>query len=813
MSPPSRSLRHPWLLVPLLAAALLIWLNVRRAEHVISVSTIGASDETTASGAAPHRNTMIVPGHVVESYHWILEAQQMIGSRQWRIRHVDYENAPFGRLVSNSSPYRWWLGALAWGCHLVSGRDTLACVERASLIADPLLQLMLLAGAGLYIARRFGLAAAGLFALGLAVLFPLSAVFLPGAPDEQGLLELVAIWSLLLLIAGLREPTGPADAERIRVRRNFLLGGIAAGTGLWINPLGVLPLLAGLFLSALFMVGLMRRQATASAQPGSVPAWRHWGLGAGATVLIAYLVEYFPGHIGEWQLRAIHPLYGLACVGVGELLEAMGAPGECGRPRWRWRRLPWLLLCGLAAAALPVAAWQLRHRMVFAVDPHVYQLTKLPDAPVHPTFGAWLRHDGISPAAMAVMLPFLLIGPAIWLAVARVGWRRQRMAVVLALGPVIVAIGMACRQLSWWNQAQAFLLMLMVVMTAGLAPAPRRARWSWLALVIFLLIPGAIEVLRQAHAISPTAPDRSDVFGLVDRDLADWLRARSAPGRATYVAPPEETAALTYYGAGRGVGSLSWENQAGLEASVRILAAFTPEEAKALMEKRKITHLILPSWDPYMDEYARMGMGQVEGTFLNRLHQWAVPDWLQPEAYQLPEIPGFEQQSVLIFRVVPEQTPAEAMSRTAEYFVELRDMAHAQLVAQGLRRYPADIGAWTARAEVETAQADQEALARTMKVLKAYITAKRDRTLPWDLRISLAVVLARDKQTDLAREQLKQCVSETDEAGLRSLSVGSLYRFLALSRLYGFDLPDPKLEALALDLLPSEARKRLQKAP
>jgi hypothetical protein len=202
-------------------------------------------------------------------------------------------------------------------------------------------------------------------------------------------------------------------------------------------------------------------------------------------------------------------------------------------------------------------------------------------------------------------------------------------------------------------------------------------------------------------------------------------------------------------------------------------------------------------------------MAKVEGTFLVSLREWHLPSWLQPMPYRLPVLPGFEQQSVVVLAVVPEQTPATALSRTVEYFLETGNPAQAAAAAQGLRRYPADLGAWTARAEVEAAQNDGDNFARSIKVIQAYLKAKRDRNLPWDLRVSLAVVLAKDKARDASREQVQQCLEEIDATRLRTLSTGSLYRLLVLAKAYGLPIADPDLRALALSLLPAEARDRL----
>jgi hypothetical protein len=81
--------------------------------------------------------------------------------------------------------------------------------------------------------------------------------------------------------------------------------------------------------------------------------------------------------------------------------------------------------------------------------------------------------------------------------------------------------------------------------------------------------------------------------------------------------------------------------------------------------------------------------------------------------------------------------------------------------------------------------------------------------LPWDQRVGLAVVLAKARQEKLAREQVAACLTLADEGKLRSLSPGSLYRLLVLSRGFGIRV-DPKLHEFALTLVPAELRDRLQ---
>jgi hypothetical protein len=353
---------------------------------------------------------------------------------------------------------------------------------------------------------------------------------------------------------------------------------------------------------------------------------------------------------------------------------------------------------------------------------------------------------------------------------------------------------------------------LLAAATAALCETikTRFAYWGWSIFVFFLLLPGAIHLIPHANPAMEDALNESEALGLVERDLARWMAKHVGKAGAVILAPHNQAATLYYYGGLRGLATLDWENRDGLSAAMRILSASTPEEAKELIDRRGITHIVIPSWDSYLDTYARMGMGRLEGTFIAPLHQWNLQPWLRPVAYQLPAITGFEGQSVTILEVVEDQDDAAALSRMAEYFVEMGQTDAAAAMAQALRRFPADLGAMVARAQIEIARNDMDAFARLVEQLKPRLTGRGDRGLPWDRRVSLAVVLARAKEKDLAKAQVQRCLAEMDEAKLRSLSTGALYRLQVLVKAFGLTLADPQLHQLALDLLPADMQSRVR---
>jgi tetratricopeptide (TPR) repeat protein len=217
--------------------------------------------------------------------------------------------------------------------------------------------------------------------------------------------------------------------------------------------------------------------------------------------------------------------------------------------------------------------------------------------------------------------------------------------------------------------------------------------------------------------------------------------------------------------------------------------------------------VVVPSWDGFLDEYARLGSNKVEHSLIAMLHQWLPPRWLQPVPYRLPSVPGFEDQSVAVFKVVDVQDNANALSRMTEYFLEMGQLNEAASASQALRHYfAADLGAAVARVLVDHAIGDQASLEIATTDLLASIARHDDQNLAWDRRVSLAIALAQIKHYEVARSHVQRILSEMDEPRLRSLTTVSLQRLLVMSKAFGLSITDQRLRTLAEQLLPAELR-------
>ncbi len=804
---PSRLFASAWLLVALGAGGFLVWVNLQRAQRVDEVTDTDREgavvDAASPTGYAGGKRWLIVPEHNNRSYQWIAETQQMFATRVWRVRHTATENAPFGREVHAASPYRWWLGFVAWLDHVFSGRPAGLAVERAALWADPLLHLLLLAGATAAAARLLGPAAAALIAAGLALLYPLAGRFLPGVPDEHGLAWAAVLGSILPLLAW---AVRSEFFDTRRVHRLFFAAGVAGGLGLWISAEIQAPIILGLALGGLAVIWL-GRNAPANSSPG-IP-WRTWALAGAGTCLLAYLAEYFPAHLGL-HLQVNNPLLGVAWLGTGELLAQFETWTRQRKSSWNARRFGRVVLALAAVAALPVAAQHLGVPALTGEDSLASRLTSLPDGVVAPGLSAWLKRDGLSGAVVATCLPVLLLVPAGLLALRRQTGAGPRRALVLAAGPVLVALPLACRQLAWWSTFDAVLLALLAVAATTLPTLAPRVRWAGASLALLLVLPGLLQLLPPRKVDGHVVFTRLEVEGLIERALAHWIADHTGPAGAVILVPPDRTVSWCFHGGLRGLGTANWENRDGLAATVRIATATTEEEARGLITQRGVTHLILPSWDSDLEEFARWSLSNPEDAFIMALRHWAIPPWLRAVPYSLPQVAGFAGQSVTILEVTDNTNRTVALSRLAEYFVEMQQAEVADASVKGLQRYPADLSALIALAQVERSRGNGEGFNRALQAIVSAVDGGLDRTLAWDRRVSLAIVLALGERNDLAKEQVRRCLDRVDEARLRSLTTGSLFRLQVLAKAFGLAIADPTLRERAVILLPAELRARVR---
>ena len=769
-----------WLVLVVVSAATVWSAGARRAgrlEHVSGLVTAARPDAASPTGYVRGMRNLVLPELATPGQPWVMDVQQQMAAGTGPLRKVDYDNAPDGRAVHGASPYRWWL-------RLLSGEGG-AGVERAALRANPLLHVLLCLGLGLLTAWRFGPVAGGLLALGIAALFPFSAAFMAGQPDDHGLLLGANLTGLLLLLAGSR--TGGARSTQVW----FAVAGMAGGLGLWLEAGSLLIMLAALTAGGVALVWQSTRQRSANA---SALPWRLWAAGGALVSVLGWFMEGRPGGIGGQDLATNHPLLALAWLGAAEALMQLHAwrlgPGR--------RRL--LAVCGAALLGLAPVAWlAFKGGVPTGFGPVIGLLSGHTSAA---NLLGWLKAEGLTFPLVTALLPLLLAGAGVW------AWRRDaasRPALALALGTAAMLLPVAACQLRWWGLLDAALLGLLAVAVTGL-PAGFAAL-GWRTALVVILLPGLVGAWPRSQKAGELSP--AEARALIERDLAQWLAARSDPGAIAF-APPGLSAALCYHGGLRVVASPYRGNQAGLALAGRIASVASTDEAQALFERRGIRYVVLSSSDRVLDEFARIGTETPERTLIALLRQWLPPRWLRPVPYLMPAVGGMERETIDVFEVVEPQENVTALSRLAEYFVETGRLEVAAAVGDTLEKnFGHDAGAMIARARVALARGEARTLARILPELLPAIADGRDEDLPWERRANLALVLAQAKRPDLMRTQVEFCLAEADLERLRSLGPVSLFRFLGLAKSLRLSFADPTLHEAAVTLLPEEFRAQL----
>lgn len=805
MKSPRSFSRHAWIVLLLCSLAFVGVVDFARLQRVLAVTAVGADDAQpdprSPTGWAGGKRWLLLTEPSGQAFESIALTQQMLDRGAWRVGWIAYENAPTGRPVYSATPHRWWLALLAEIDHAVAGRPLGQSVERAVLVGDPLLFILLLTSAAIFVARRFGAASAAFLILGLAATFPFASTFVPAAGTDYGLVVVSLFWSLLLLVA---------DAvEGRRSRAAHFLSGAAAGFALWLSVTASAPVLLAIVIGAI-LAALVGSRPLNGTGDGTVqaPPWRAWGAGGAIVCLIGYAVEYLPSHAG-WDLRVNHPLYGLAWLGIVELLHRFAVKAQTGRWRIAKPELAVGLVILASIAPLVVALFRIRDWRFVAGDLASSRISALPDAPSAESFLDWL-HGKPHPAAwIAVVLPVLLLAPAVWRVLARQTPSNIRAAIALVLGPALAALALSFHHLHWWAIFDAAAL---VLLAATMSVPSRAVCWTCGAIVAAGCSLGVVQLL-PGPALQTDRPALSDteIRGLYERALAHWIADHADAPSVTVLAPPASTASFCYYGSLRGLGTAGWQNRDGLAASFQICSSTRTEDTLALLNKFGIRYVVLPGWDTALETMASMGVQQADASFIALLHQTAgaVFPWLRPLPYNAPPVPGFENSAVMIFQVGDEANPAIVQSRVLEYLVEMHQMSEAATASRWLQRYPADLGAQVALAQYAKAAADDAELGRLLASIVSYVQVGADRRLPWDRRISLAVILAIGGKEDLARTQVQRCLSLLNEERARTLTTGSLYHLMVLVRHFGLEITDPKTRALALKLLPAELRERL----
>ncbi|HEY1107604.1 MAG TPA: hypothetical protein VGE76_03190, partial [Opitutaceae bacterium] len=407
--------------------------------------------------------------------------------------------------------------------------------------------------------------------------------------------------------------------------------------------------------AGLLAILLGGRAAAERGETFSSEAWRLWGrVGAGVS-FGAYLLEYFPGHLGL-RLEVNHPVYAAAWWAGGELIATLGeywfAPG--GQRRLSPRVLA---ACAAGLALAPLTMLRGGSRVFAPLDPFLGALHRdyvQEFLPLWHSLSA-SNHLGLYQLLLVGQLPLLA-------AFALLCYLRRASPPVLWFGTsVTLALTlMAWSQGRWLLPATAASLALIVVaFSVGAKTVRPAARWIFAgAILIVFFVPSAVfRYLGSAADIARYRVSPEDARGTLHRDIAAALRRTQPLGDIVLLASPNASTAIGYYGRFQTLGTLYWENVAGLRAAAEIFSADSDDAAARLLRARRVTHVAIVSEENFIAAYHRLlhpnaGGSPVQASFGYRaLEARQLPGWLQPIPYAQPESLAKLRIKVRLYRV------------------------------------------------------------------------------------------------------------------------------------------------------------------
>jgi tetratricopeptide (TPR) repeat protein len=651
---------HRWLILSLvwiLVACLATLDSLAVRDYVALIDASG----TVAADSLPFVRP--VPADYADAQTWVRYAIALDSGAPWQLRHTDIDNAPSGRDVHWNSAFAQLIAAAGRAYSASTGLPLARATEQVLAWFNLPLLIGVVLLFSTFVARRAGAAGGALTALGMLGHRWFYFGFAPNYVDHHGLLTAASFGVVLGATfmgagwwrAGSVGASSLLPASRREVRGAALLSAIAGAFGLWLSAASVIPTIAVTGLAGLvagWWLGLGAQRDGAELDAGS---WRLWSRVGGGLALVAYLLEYAPHHF-SMRLEVNHPLYALAWIGGGEVIAMLLEWRVTRRRAPAWR----MTLATLALAAAPLAIAIGGARVFVPLDPRMVQL--------HAGIAEFFSLALFAHTFGAVSLGRFAIGFVLALPVLLLLRRQQRDRLLLAFLSVVVLsyVALASWQIRWWLGASGSELCLLLAAVAALT-AHWTARSRWLVVLVLCGIfaeQSAARIIVTREQVHTATVTPADAMEPLYRDVAATIRSSQPRGDIVLLTNPNASTAIGYFGGFRTLGTLYWENTAGLAAAASIFSARTDEEARALMRAHGVTHVAMLSKDDFLRAYFELAepgapSDAITGTFGYRLLiKGAVPRWLRPIPFRVRR---GAPSSVVLLQVVPDQSDVDAL--------------------------------------------------------------------------------------------------------------------------------------------------------
>lgn len=657
------------------------------------------------------------PAFAADGQVWVRHALALLHDDQMRLRHTQIDNAPDGREVHWNSAWAWTIAGAGALHQLFSGKPITHSLELAARWLNPAVLFLLTAIFSIWATRRAGVIAGVMVAAGMICKDRIYEGFFPSYVDHHGLLSVAAFGCVLGAVFMGAGWWQPAREEQLQLlprsaevsRQGAVFSALSGACGLWVSAASVIPPVGMVGAAGILAIIIQGRHASTLGAHFDAASWRLWGrVGAGASIFF-YLLEYFPNHLGL-RMEANHPFYALAWLAGGELIAQFGERW-LGEKSDRWAR-PATLIWPVACLCLAPATILIGGTKVFVVaDPFLSRLHSDYIQEFQPLWKT-LRgfdHSGVVNLLMSELIPLAA-------AIATITYRRRDTPLILwfATAAALMFGLMGWVQSRWLlNAAGSQICLIIVLVGCWIHGRKIQVRWAVaVATCLALFVPSAVtRISGSAKDLAAKRVAPKDANSALFRDVAQAIRNSMPQGEITLLASPNASTGISYYGLFRSLGTLYWENNAGLKAAAAIFAARSENEAAELLKKHKVTHIALVAEENFIGQYfmllnPKATLDEVRKCFGHQLLlDKSIPQWLQILPYAPPADLTSLNPQIMLFKVNFDQSKAEAL-----YHVALAQIASGTIDAGEatldmiIREAPQNYQPWLRKAELLVAR-------------------------------------------------------------------------------------------------------------
>jgi len=572
---------------------------------------------------------------------WLMHSREALVKNKWIVRHISWDGHPEGRDMHWSSLLVWLgrlggeIGASTFKLH---PNDAL---ESAQPIVFGLFSLLLLWAGAILSVQAFGLRYGSL--LYLALVFSDALLWNQLHPlffDHHGVIGFFICIYYGSLLKLLLQPS----------RTAALVGGIAAGLGLWVSALSSAPAIVAPLIGYggyLAVQRLRHRSQQAPAWP-----WIWWGSACAATSLLTYLVEYSTAH--TLRLEVNSPLYAMAMFGGGILLAGLA---KWQNTTWKPTHKQWAIgATALLMVSLPFGTLFLFREEIFTL--------LLP---------FWERYPHIVNEGQATP-----VGTAIF-------WGIGALTFFLALGGVIFCPSQVLTRI-------IFPFLFACAIYFGLLLGSRRILFSFLTLATFatfipIYLPPANQIWVYLRKIlvglmilqitvgvlkawqSSLIEGRFGLSAVLEesnqlRNVSeDIIRDSRSQRRKVHIiaSSPDTGTFLAYYTGGKIKAGIYWESMAQQQELLEAMFTESPKTAEKILRRPEFDYLVLGTNKQLLPwGYVLKGLpGMLSNAqaFESQAREGSVP-WLQ-------EIPS-SSKVYKIFRILHREVKQEEASEVKQ---------------------------------------------------------------------------------------------------------------------------------------------------